>query len=186
MNPNQPLFDHNAIFTYYAAGHSLPDCQQYFGCSYRTAKRAVLKHGKLRTNKEGVNLKNSQRTFTHSLEARQRMSLAAIKRAQGKVRTPHYRVRRSNHIHPVLSCQEKTWHRWLIAQADYTCAVTRERGCKLAVHHLYSVKSYPEKRWDDSNVIVIKKTLHDEFHQRFMGGSQRPCTPDDWERFLQQ
>jgi hypothetical protein len=186
MNSQHPLFDHGAIFSYYADGHSLSQCQQHFGCSYRTAKRAVLKSGKLRSIKDGVRLKNSQRTVTHSLESRQRMSIAAIKREAGKVKGVRYRVKRSNQTHPVLGLSEKTWFKWLITQADFTCAVTGERGCQLAVHHLYSVNGYPEKRWDESNVLVVKKSLHDTFHQGFMGNTKKPCTPTDWERFVRQ
>jgi len=184
MNSSQPLYDHPAIFAYYMDNHSLADCQSYFGCSYRTAKRAILKQGKLRSNQEGVRLKNAQRTVTHSLESRQRMSLAALKREAGKVKGPTYGMKRSNHVHPVLGLQEKAWFKWLKEQANFTCAVTGERGCQLAVHHLYSVNRYPEKRWDISNVLVVKKTLHDIFHKRFMGNTRKPCTPLDWKRFL--
>jgi hypothetical protein len=185
MNVHEPLFDHRAIFDYYADGHSLSECQKSFGCSYRTAKRAILKWGTLRSVKEGVRLKDSRISRTpHSLATRQRLAAIALQRSEGQVRVIPYRVQRSKHLHPILGISEKAWHRWLITKADYICVVTGQRGCRLAVHHLYSVNRYPEKRWDESNTIVITKELHDIFHQRFMGNARKPCTPDDWKRFL--
>jgi hypothetical protein len=71
-----------------------------------------------------------------------------------------------------------------LRQANYTCQVTGKRGVKLVVHHLFSVATHPELRWDTTNIVVIQKALHDQFHQQFMGGCGKPVTPQDWHNFL--
>jgi len=72
-----------------------------------------------------------------------------------------------------------------------TCQVTGEGQVpastfKLAVHHLYSVNQYPHLADDINNLITIKQDVHDQFHDSFMGGKNKPCTIDDFLRFVSE
>lgn len=184
MNPNMTVYDHEAIHAYYADGHSITECRQEFQCSYRTVKRAVLKFGKLRSISEGVTLRNSVVPRPHAtLASRQKMSLRRRERAIRPLPI-NYRTKRSNAMHPELGLTEKAWFRYLLSKNNYTCAVTGERGCRLSVHHLYSVCSRPELRWDESNVVVVREDIHKKFHIEHMGGFSVPCRPDDFKEFL--
>jgi hypothetical protein len=86
--------------------------------------------------------------------------------------------------HPTLGLSERDWLQHVAEERNYTCEVTGQVG-GIAVHHLNGVAYFPEQRWDDSNVIVIAKSLHIEFHYRFMGGFRVPCTRSDFERFIE-
>lgn len=48
---------------------------------------------------------------------------------------------------------------------NYTCEISGQVGGKLSIHHLKSYAKYPELRMIKSNVIVIRKDLHEEFHR---------------------
>jgi hypothetical protein len=39
-------------------------------------------------------------------------------------------------------------------------------------------------RWDETNIVVVQKGLHDQFHHQYMGGPTKPVTPQDWHAFL--
>ena len=186
MNPNDPVFDHEAIWSFYERGNSITQCMRHFGCSYRTVKRAVVKHGELRSTKEGVRLRDATvGRPKSSLEARTHMSLSAKRRYEAAPRTIPYRIKRSLDTHPELGMTEKAWFNYLRQKRDYVCAITGARGCRLAVHHLFSVKSYPNLRWDESNVIVIREDIHKAFHQ-WNGGNTVPCTPDGFSEFVRR
>lgn len=57
---------------------------------------------------------------------------------------------------------------------------------KLTAHHLYSQAEYPHLAATEANLITLLEQVHDEFHQNFMGGSQKPCTIDNFIEFVQQ
>lgn len=57
----------------------------------------------------------------------------------------------------------------------YICKTKTE----IEVHHLYSVRHFPEKMYDPTNGVPLCKPHHYDFH-RFMGRTQNPCTPDDF------
>lgn len=72
-----------------------------------------------------------------------------------------------------------------------TCQVTGERKVpasefKLAVHHLYSANQYPHLADEPTNLITIKEEVHNQFHDSFMGGKSKPCTIDDFLRFISE
>ncbi len=57
---------------------------------------------------------------------------------------------------------------------------------KLAAHHLYSQSEYPHLAATTANLITLSEEVHNQFHQDFMGGSQKSCTIDDFIKFVQQ
>lgn len=63
--------------------------------------------------------------------------------------------------------------------------VRREKGnnVMLTVHHLYSASTFPYLADQLDNLITIEMTIHQDFHN-FMGGTQVPCTADDFLAFL--
>lgn len=70
-----------------------------------------------------------------------------------------------------------------------TCQITQEKPTldnpiTLAVHHLYDRTHYPHLADSLDNLLTIKETIHQEFHQ-YQGGSSKPCTVDDFARFIQ-
>ena len=72
-----------------------------------------------------------------------------------------------------------------------TCRVTGKKKdsinkLDLAVHHLYSCNEYPLLVAIENNLITLTKEVHRQFHEEFMGGSDKPCTIDDFIRFLQR
>lgn len=72
-----------------------------------------------------------------------------------------------------------------------TCQVTRQRKnsvnkLKLAAHHLYSESQYPYLADVENNLITLACDVHDQFHQDYMGGSNKPCTIDDFTSFIQK
>jgi hypothetical protein len=75
-------------------------------------------------------------------------------------------------------------------RADKKCQVTDLKGTRvkpisMAGHHLYSRAEYPHLVDSVDNIICITVEVHNHFHQ-FMGGTQKPCTLDDFERYVKQ
>ncbi len=74
---------------------------------------------------------------------------------------------------------------------DSTCQVTGEKKNKidqqkLAAHHLYSENDYPHLANVENNLITLTCAVHDQFHQNYMGGSNKPCTINDFIGFVQK
>jgi len=72
-----------------------------------------------------------------------------------------------------------------------TCRVTgdkktRVNNLKLAAHHLYSQNEYPHLADVENNLVTLAYEVHEQFHHNFMGGSNKPCTIDDFINFVQQ
>lgn len=71
------------------------------------------------------------------------------------------------------------------------CRVTnisrnRINQLKLAAHHLYAQSKYPHLAANEANLITLEQSVHEQFHQDFMGGANKPCTIDDFIQFVQQ
>jgi hypothetical protein len=72
-----------------------------------------------------------------------------------------------------------------------TCFVTGVSGnaiqpINMAAHHLYSKADYPQLAANEANLVVIAESIHNDFHTAFMGGASKPCTIDDFIRFVQE
>ncbi len=93
-----------------------------------------------------------------------------------KTRKPKIRKRYKSKDHK--------WGQKIKNEARFTCALTGQYNVAVEAHHLYSKSSHPELRFERSNMIVVKREIHREFHEKFMGGCQIPCTPEDWDRFV--
>lgn len=70
-----------------------------------------------------------------------------------------------------------------------TCQVTRTKSnrvdkVKLAAHHLYCQSDYPHLADVENNLITLTCEVHDQFHQSFMGGSQKLCTIEHFIDFV--
>jgi hypothetical protein len=72
-----------------------------------------------------------------------------------------------------------------------TCKVSGKKWNKVnklnfAVHHLYSRAEYPHLADNEGNLITLVSEVHDQFHNSFMGGTAKPCTIDDFIRFVNE
>lgn len=56
---------------------------------------------------------------------------------------------------------------------DYTCRDCGQRGGKLNAHHIWPFQSYPELKFEVSNLLTMCKRCHDAFH-RAAGGNMHP------------
>jgi transposase-like protein len=56
---------------------------------------------------------------------------------------------------------------------DYTCRDCGQRGGKLNAHHIYPFQSYPDLKFEVSNLLTLCKTCHDGFHKA-AGGPVHP------------
>lgn len=70
------------------------------------------------------------------------------------------------------------------------CQVTNQKRDKhnkinLVVHHLYSREHHPHLAACRENLITLEQNVHSEFHN-WNGGSQKPCTVDDFVSFVNQ
>lgn len=71
-----------------------------------------------------------------------------------------------------------------------TCQVTGQKKnhvnkLKLAAHHLYSQNGYPYLADVENNLLTLVPEVHEQFHQDYLGGTQKPCTIDDFIKFVQ-
>jgi hypothetical protein len=66
------------------------------------------------------------------------------------------------------------------------CQITGESESEttLAVHHLYDKSTYSYLAADQDNLLVIKESIHKEFHN-WNEGYIKPCTIDDFISFLE-
>jgi hypothetical protein len=62
---------------------------------------------------------------------------------------------------------------------------TKISSLQLAAHHLYSQAQYPHLAVAEANLITLSQEVHEQFHQHYMGGAQKPCTIDDFIAFVQ-
>lgn len=69
----------------------------------------------------------------------------------------------------------------IFEERNYTCEITGQRGCHLIMHHLKSYAKYPNLRLDKDNVVVIKKELHDRFHEKY---GKNNFTEQDFYTFI--
>lgn len=79
--------------------------------------------------------------------------------------------------------EEKEFFKKILKDRNYICELTGETGGKLSVHHIDSVHLFPKKRFDEDNVIVIKKDFHLDFHKKF--GFQW-ATREKWNKYLKE
>jgi DNA-directed RNA polymerase subunit M/transcription elongation factor TFIIS len=77
--------------------------------------------------------------------------------------------------------EEKQFVNEVMRERNFTCEVTGERGGKLSLHHKNGVGSFPNLRFERSNVVVIKKSIHQSFHNMY--GTVN-ITEDLWENFI--
>lgn len=62
--------------------------------------------------------------------------------------------------------EELDFFKKILEDRNYKCELTGKKSNKLSVHHIDSVHLYPEKKYDESNVIVILKDIHMDFHKK--------------------
>jgi len=56
---------------------------------------------------------------------------------------------------------------------DYTCRDCGQRGGKLNAHHIWPFQSYPQLKFEVSNLLTLCKRCHDAFHKA-AGGHVHP------------
>jgi hypothetical protein len=70
-----------------------------------------------------------------------------------------------------------------------TCQVTflkrnKFNKLKLTAHHLYAQNAYPHIADSVDNLITLDCKVHDQFHVDYMGSTKKPCTVEDFIRFV--
>lgn len=69
------------------------------------------------------------------------------------------------------------------------CQITGRRKSvgkfNLVAHHLFDQNTYPQFADMADNLIAIGEDIHNQFHQ-WMGGTQKACTVEDMERFIEE
>jgi hypothetical protein len=69
------------------------------------------------------------------------------------------------------------------------CQITGRRKSvgkfNLVAHHLFDKNTYPQFADMADNLIAIGEDIHNQFHQ-WMGGTQKACTVEDMERFIEE
>jgi hypothetical protein len=77
--------------------------------------------------------------------------------------------------------EEKQFVADVLQERNYICEVTGERGGTLSVHHKNGVANFPHLRFEKTNVVVIKRSIHLLFHNMY--GTVN-ITEDKWNRFI--
>lgn len=72
------------------------------------------------------------------------------------------------------------WRKQIYNRDNYTCQISKERGCYLNAHHLYSWHANKELRYDIANGISIKEEIHNLFHSIY---GKRFNTPEQFFDF---
>lgn len=90
-----------------------------------------------------------------------------------------------------ISPEYKVWRDSVRERDEYQCQCcgvtpTRKKGAvvKVVAHHLWSFSDNTEIRFDINNGVTLCKLCHYDFHVRFMGGWQVPCTEEDYYDWL--
>jgi len=61
----------------------------------------------------------------------------------------------------------KLWRKEILIRDNYACQLSKQKGGKLCVHHLFNWADYPEKRFELGNGITISEPLHKLFHRLY-------------------
>jgi len=64
------------------------------------------------------------------------------------------------------------------------CAISGKKWALMDVHHIEDASTKPHLRYSQKNLVLIKRKFHKDFHIRFMGGYDKPCSRRDWNRYL--
>lgn len=81
-----------------------------------------------------------------------------------------------------LHFEERQFMKDVLQERDFTCEITGERGGKLSVHHKNGVRDYPHLRFVRTNVVVIKKSIHQTFHNMY---GTINITETLWNKFIE-
>lgn len=73
-------------------------------------------------------------------------------------------------------------------RAKKKCEITGEKQSPanpfdLAAHHVFDKAHYPHLADHEENILVIKDSIHREFHA-WMGGTRHSCDLEDFEKFI--
>lgn len=63
--------------------------------------------------------------------------------------------------------KHKIWHKKVFTRDDYTCQCCKQRGGKLAAHHIYSFHSHKHLRYVTSNGVTLCVKCHRKFHKEY-------------------
>lgn len=75
------------------------------------------------------------------------------------------RKKRGRHLH--YAEEQNAWRKACFEREDYTCQISKQKGNRLAVHHILNYSDNPDLRWDVSNGFVMDVRLHILFHSLY-------------------
>lgn len=75
------------------------------------------------------------------------------------------------------------WKQLVHERDEYKCVICGNSG-KIAAHHLDCYALHRELANEISNGVTLCKSCHNDFHYRFMGWVCRPCTREDFQRYV--
>jgi hypothetical protein len=81
---------------------------------------------------------------------------------------------------------QRAWRAKIISLYEAKCFVTGvpiNGGEPLEAHHLYCQSTFPEKALDLNNGVLIKSSIHHEFHKLY---GRINCRPEHFEEFLRE
>lgn len=74
------------------------------------------------------------------------------------------------------------WMEGVYQKDDFKCVISGSTS-NLSAHHLESVDNNPDKMYEISNGVALRKDIHDEFHNLFGRGNN---TREQFERFARE
>ena len=90
---------------------------------------------------------------------------------------------------PPTKSQLRKWSLGVRRAAFFRCDVCgykhawHRKRRELHAHHLRDKSTYPNDALDLDNGVCVCEDCHDRFHDEYMGGSWKTCTPEDYIRF---
>lgn len=80
----------------------------------------------------------------------------------------------------LLKKKDRPLSKECLKENNYICDISKKRGIKLVAHHIYSKKTYPDKRFNKDNLVCISEELHIIFHKKYGYGNN---TKDQYDEF---
>lgn len=165
---------------------SVPEIVVKHSISQKSIYNFLRKTGNVRTKSEsaklGLNKGDRPKNLEKLIKANQTYARFNPLKIVSGTRNGRWIADRTKVKRKRLFAEEQHFFKEVLRDRKYTCEITGEIGGKLSVHHLLNFSTHPKLRFDKSNVIVIKKELHQLFHSRYSNFNN---TPEQFKEFVE-